>query len=173
MAHTRSLPDTDVLSALMKGDPSVSSAASDYVAAHGFLSFSLITRYEILRGLKAKEATAQMRAFDRLCSVCEIVPLTDEVVVRAADVYADLKRRGELIGDADILIGAFRSGRGFRDSHQEPGSLPADHGSRGAELGLGLRSHRSTSLDSSTYTAPSQRLTPVWCVVASAQSKPY
>ncbi len=32
--------------------------------------------------------------------------VTDPIIVRAASVYADLHRRGELIGDADILIAA-------------------------------------------------------------------
>ena len=35
----------------------------------------------------------------------EIV-IDDAVVVRAASLYGDLHRRGELIGDADILIAA-------------------------------------------------------------------
>ncbi len=34
------------------------------------------------------------------------VRMTDEIIVRAADIYADLRTRGELIGDADILIAA-------------------------------------------------------------------
>lgn len=33
-----------------------------------------------------------------------MLPLTDEVVVRAADLYADLRARGQLISDADLLI---------------------------------------------------------------------
>ena len=32
------------------------------------------------------------------------MPLTDEIVVKAAEIYADLWKRGELISDADILI---------------------------------------------------------------------
>jgi hypothetical protein len=35
-----------------------------------------------------------------------VLPLTDAVVMRASDIYADLYRRGQLIGDADILIAA-------------------------------------------------------------------
>lgn len=35
-----------------------------------------------------------------------MLPLTDPIVVIAADVYADLKQRGQLITDADILIAA-------------------------------------------------------------------
>lgn len=66
----------------------------------------MITRYEILRGLHAKNATAQLAAFDRLCSVSTILPLTDATVIRAATIYADLYQRGALIGDADILIAA-------------------------------------------------------------------
>ena len=41
-----------------------------------------------------------------LCAASEILPLTDEVIVKAADIYADLKRLGTLVGDGDILIGA-------------------------------------------------------------------
>jgi len=39
-----------------------------------------------------------------LCSL--IISLTDEIVVTAADIYADLSQRGESIGDADTLITA-------------------------------------------------------------------
>jgi tRNA(fMet)-specific endonuclease VapC len=38
--------------------------------------------------------------------VSTIVPLTNEIVNRAAIIYADLHQRGLLIGDADILIAA-------------------------------------------------------------------
>ena len=47
-----------------------------------------------------------MAAFDRFCAANHILPITDKIIVQAADIYADLHRRGELIGDADILIAA-------------------------------------------------------------------
>jgi tRNA(fMet)-specific endonuclease VapC len=106
MPLPRALLDTDTLSAVMRGSPPVVAKAREYLAEYGAFSFSIITRYEILRGLKAKNATAQLQAFDRLCARSQVVPLTDETIVRAADTYADLRRRGELVGDADILIGA-------------------------------------------------------------------
>jgi tRNA(fMet)-specific endonuclease VapC len=34
------------------------------------------------------------------------LPLTDSIIQRAADVYAELYRRGALIEDADVLIAA-------------------------------------------------------------------
>jgi tRNA(fMet)-specific endonuclease VapC len=89
-------------------------SARTYLAEQGAFSFSIITRYESLRGLKAKNALVQSSAFDRLCAASEILPLTDEVVVKAAEVYADLKRLGALIGDGDILIGATALVHGLR-----------------------------------------------------------
>ena len=103
---SKTLLDTSILSAILKSVPAVMPHARGYLAENGAFSFSVITRYEILRGLKAKNAIAQTAAFDRLCAASEVLLLTDDVIVKAAEVYADLKRRGALIGDGDILIGA-------------------------------------------------------------------
>jgi tRNA(fMet)-specific endonuclease VapC len=70
------------------------------------LAISLVTRFEILRGLKAKRATAQLAAFDSFCTNNDVLQITDQIIVRAADIYADLHIRGQLIPDADILIAA-------------------------------------------------------------------
>jgi len=80
--------------------------ALEYLRAHGRFTFSLITRYEILRGLISKGAQVQLQAFERRCQVSEVLPLTDPIIVRAAEIYAELKSCGELISDADILIAA-------------------------------------------------------------------
>lgn len=100
------LLDTDTLSAIMRQQPMALQQAQKYLATQQRFTFSIITRYEILRGLKAKNATTQLKAFERFCIVNQILPLTDEVVVCAAGVYAELYQRGTLIGDADILIAA-------------------------------------------------------------------
>jgi tRNA(fMet)-specific endonuclease VapC len=102
----RTMLDSDVLSALMRREANVLARAQEYLKSHAQLAFSLITRYEILRGLKAKRATAQLRRFEVFCTTCEVFPITNEVVDRASDIYADLHRKGALIGDADILIAA-------------------------------------------------------------------
>ncbi len=61
--------DTDILSALMRRTPVVLNRARSYSAYHPKLTFSLITRYEILRGLKAKNATTQIASFHPMYSV--------------------------------------------------------------------------------------------------------
>ena len=98
--------DTDILSAIMRQDSVVMPKAREYLAEHRQFSFSIMTRYEILRGLKAKKAVRQTTAFDNFCAANIVLSMTDEVIVRASDIYADLRTRGEIIGDADILIAA-------------------------------------------------------------------
>jgi tRNA(fMet)-specific endonuclease VapC len=101
------LLDTDTLSEVMKGrDPQVREKARHYLATYGRFSFSIITRYEILRGLKVKAATRQLAAFEERCQRSDVLPLADDIIVRAADIYADLHRQGHLISDADILVAA-------------------------------------------------------------------
>ena len=101
------LLDTTTLSDIMKGrDPNVRQRARQYLATHGCFEISILTRYEILRGLKAKRATQQIILFDRQCEKSQVLPLTDATIVKAADIYAHLHQQGQLIGDADILIAA-------------------------------------------------------------------
>ena len=97
----------------MRQQPVVAAKAGDYLRIHGQFTFSIITRYEILRGLKAKRATTQVVAFDRFCTANRILALSDAIILQAAEIYADLYRRGELIGDADILIAASAIVHGF------------------------------------------------------------
>jgi len=102
-----SLLDTDTLSEVMKGvDEHVQVNARRYLSAFGRFTFSLITRYEILRGLKARGATRQLARFEQRCQRSVVLPLTDDIIVQAADLYALLHQEGQLISDADILIAA-------------------------------------------------------------------
>jgi tRNA(fMet)-specific endonuclease VapC len=106
MQQVKRILDADNLSAIMRDNPSAVQRAQAYLREAGKLTFSIVTIYEISRGLKAKGAIRQLNDFCDLCAASEILDLTRTDVERAADIYADLKQRGELIGDADILIAA-------------------------------------------------------------------
>ncbi len=107
MTSTPVLLDSDTLSEVIKGrDLHVQEHAVAYLRQHSVFRFSIVTRYEILRGLCAKGATRQTAAFLQQCQASSVYPLTEEIVDRAADVYGLLHRRGELISDADLLIAA-------------------------------------------------------------------
>jgi tRNA(fMet)-specific endonuclease VapC len=101
------LLDTDTLSEIIKGrNLAIQRKAQEYLSLHQRFQFSIITRYEILRGLKAKDATAQVQAFEKQCRSSIVLPLSDEIVAKGADVFAILRKRSEIISDADILIAA-------------------------------------------------------------------
>jgi tRNA(fMet)-specific endonuclease VapC len=100
------LLDTDILSMLMRGTPAVLRRAKTYLADHPVITLSMITRFEILRGLKANGATTRLTAFDAFCAANEILSLSDATIRIASDLYADLHTRGQLLPDADILIAA-------------------------------------------------------------------
>jgi tRNA(fMet)-specific endonuclease VapC len=100
------LLDTDMLSFFLRNVPKVMTEANDYLKFHKGFTFSVITNFEILRGLKIKNAQRQITTFALIRLQSREINLTDEIIIRAADIYADLYRRGLLILDADILIAA-------------------------------------------------------------------
>jgi predicted nucleic acid-binding protein len=53
------LLDTDILSAIMRRHPQAVARARTYLTEHRRFTFSVITRYEVLRALLAKGAAAQ------------------------------------------------------------------------------------------------------------------
>jgi tRNA(fMet)-specific endonuclease VapC len=107
MVYPPALLDSDTLSEIMKGrDPQVLRNAAAYLREHHQFRFSILTRYEILRGLRAKDAVRQTAAFLEQCQDSTVYPLTEEIVDRASEVYGILHRRGQLISDIDPLIAA-------------------------------------------------------------------
>ena len=58
------LIDTDILSAIMREHEKARERARSYLELHHRFTFSIITWYEILRGLFTKGATKQLVAFD-------------------------------------------------------------------------------------------------------------
>src|ERR1700716_2318903 len=107
---TKVVLDTDVLSNLLRAyrlrEESVVETAREYIAQHTLFTISIVTRYEVLRGLKAKNALPQERVFDRFCQNNTVLPITEQVIYQAAEIWAELRKRGDLIPDADILIAA-------------------------------------------------------------------
>ena len=100
------LLDTDTLSFFLRNVPKVMAEANNYLKYHKGFTFSVITNFEILRGLKIKNAHSQISKFNSIRQHSREIALTDAVINRAAEIYADLYKRGLLILDADILIAA-------------------------------------------------------------------
>jgi tRNA(fMet)-specific endonuclease VapC len=102
-----SIIDTDTLSEIRKRkNPSIVAHASGYLSQYGHFTFSSITRYEVVRGLKAKSAARQLQLFITFCQYSRILPITDAILDTAADVWARAHVAGRPRNDADIFIAA-------------------------------------------------------------------
>jgi predicted nucleic acid-binding protein len=77
------------------------------------LTISDLTYYEITRDFKAIGATARLALFEQVCRQYRILPLTHAAAAIAADIWADLKPRGLLIGEVDILIASVAMSEGI------------------------------------------------------------
>ena len=102
----KSFLDTNILIAFLRGEEDVVAKVEAYLEEFDMLSFSIITYYEILRGLKYVGNEKKLIDFEELMDKSEIITLDREIIDKASEIYAELKRRGELIEDADILIAA-------------------------------------------------------------------
>jgi len=91
--------DTDVLIELSKR------TLLKYIKPHMNLYLSIISVYEYLRGL-AVLGRDVVYAERILKTLFTIIPLTEKTIIKAAEIYASLYRRGVLIPDPDILIAA-------------------------------------------------------------------
>ena len=115
------LLDTDILSLLRREHERVTQHAKDYIIIHGRLTFTELTWYEVVRGYRAIDAHRQLEIFEAFCQRCNILPVDHNTLDCAADIYADLHQRGELIGEVDILIAgiAFTYGMGVATRNEE------------------------------------------------------
>jgi tRNA(fMet)-specific endonuclease VapC len=64
----------------------------------------LIIYYEILSGLKHRDAQKQLEKFLAFSNLNQILPLTEKSVKISAEIYADLRQKGTPVDDIDLLI---------------------------------------------------------------------
>lgn len=102
----KSILDTNIVTAFLKDNPKVVNKVSDYLDEHDKLTISIITYYEILRGLKEIKNKKKLDLFYEMVESTEIIIFTVEVMDKASDIYLELKKKGKLIEDADILVAA-------------------------------------------------------------------
>ncbi len=85
--------------------------------------------YEVLRGLFWKNATRQLRSFQRLIlPLFRWVDLEDTDWEQAARFWADARRRGKQLGDPDLLLAAlaYRLNATIVSADSDFDTLPVD-----------------------------------------------
>jgi tRNA(fMet)-specific endonuclease VapC len=102
--RNRALIDTDILSYYFKGEHNVVRNFEKYLETFEIIELSIITYYEILSGLQAKNAFRQLEIFEEFAKDNIVIPLTENSCKISAELYSTLKQKGEIIDDIDLLI---------------------------------------------------------------------
>jgi tRNA(fMet)-specific endonuclease VapC len=96
--------DTDILSEFLRGNPKVIAKVDEYLKEYGIINISIITYYEILNGLLYKDANMQLARFEEFVALNKVIPLTMRMAKVAAEIQANLRKKGTVIGHTDTLI---------------------------------------------------------------------
>ena len=105
--------DTNIITAFLKGNPTVVERVEQYTDEYESLTISIISYYEILRGLKDLGNKKKLQAVNRFINDCEVEELGRSVIEKAANIYVNLKNQGKLVEDADMLVAATAMDKGL------------------------------------------------------------
>ena len=100
----RTLIDTDILSYYFKGNQKVVKNFEKYLQDFDLIEISIITYYEIIGGLMAKNALKQLNIFQDFVDQNIVVPMTENSAKISAELYATLRQQGNPVDDIDLLI---------------------------------------------------------------------
>jgi tRNA(fMet)-specific endonuclease VapC len=97
--------DTDVLIALLKGEPKADEALRNLEIKDDQAATTIISAYELLRGAYiSSNPERNLAEVQELLSNMDVLDLTLQACEEASKIYRDLKRKGCLIGEYDVLI---------------------------------------------------------------------
>jgi tRNA(fMet)-specific endonuclease VapC len=98
------LVDTNILSLFFRNQPLVLENFNTYIEEYSKINISIITYYEIVSGLKHRDAQKQLTSFLEFASYNTVLPLTTDSTTISGDIYASLRKKGTPVDDIDILI---------------------------------------------------------------------
>ena len=91
----RCLLDTSTISDIIRPTanrlPAVAVYLRHYLRSRGRFTFSEISCFEILRGLRKQRAATQVQRFQQFCLHSELLPVTFDVLDKAATLWAEGK----------------------------------------------------------------------------------
>jgi tRNA(fMet)-specific endonuclease VapC len=99
-----SLIDTDILSLFLRNHPDVPTHFASYLAQYKKINISIITYYEIMSGLKHRDAHKKTTLFLEFVSKNRVLPLTKHSATASSEIYAELRKEGRPLDDIDLLI---------------------------------------------------------------------
>ena len=102
-----------MISYFLKDYPLVVQHASAYMLRYGRLNISIISYFEVLRGLLYRGKMIELERFQSLIRLHRVLLFDEEASAIASGIYVDLRRRGLLINDADLMIASIAMSNGL------------------------------------------------------------
>lgn len=103
------LADTDVLIDYFNGISPIAEEVENLVRENR-LAISVISVFELYAGVLGKK---RLEAIETLCKGALILPLEAEAAREAGSLFTQLKSKGKLIGNQDLMIGAIALSNGI------------------------------------------------------------
>ena len=108
------LLDTNIVSYILRKNDTINIKLENVRSRGEEVFISCIAYYEVKRGLLYAKATRQLSDLNQLCRLYKVLFLDDiEIIEKACEIHANLKRRGLPIQEADILIASTAITRGL------------------------------------------------------------
>jgi tRNA(fMet)-specific endonuclease VapC len=105
--------DTNAIIHILRHSPTVLSHRDEAIQQGASLAIPPYVNYEVRRGFRYISAPAKEQTYERICACCPVGEMNAEIWIRAASIYANLRRSGYTVSDADILIAAFCAANGY------------------------------------------------------------
>lgn len=97
--------DTNIISYILNGNEKVKNRIEEILLNNDIIAIPVFSYYEIKRGLLSVGASAKIERFNNFVRICELVDINISTFDIAAQIYAQLKQKGNLIEYADLFIG--------------------------------------------------------------------
>jgi len=98
--------DSDILSYYFSGDIKIRNKVMETLKNKEQMALTIINVYEALKGFRWRKSAKKETMFTNFLKTVPVFTIDNDATKLAADIYADLRRKGKTISDADILIAA-------------------------------------------------------------------
>jgi len=98
--------DSDTLSYYFSGNKKIYDKIREAINNNEKMAITAINVYEILKGFRWHKNKNKELLFNNFLENILVFSINDNVIDLAADIYANLRVNGKVVGDADILIAA-------------------------------------------------------------------
>jgi len=96
--------DSDILSYYFSGNLKIHDKIKETINSGEKIALTAMNVYEILKGFKWRNNKNKELLFANFLETVPVFAMDDDVINLASDIYADLRRNGVTICDADIII---------------------------------------------------------------------